>query len=348
MPTIRDVAREAGVGVGTVSRVLGGGAGVAPATRERVQAAMDRLGYRPSPAARALSRRRTSTLEVVVPLVTRHFYVEVLRGIEAALAETDYALVIRTIERPAARERAFDALAQPGRADGIIVVSLTPDADLLQRLAAARMPAVLVDVAHPDFPSVRVDHAGAAAESTRYLLGLGHRRIALVEQRGEHVSPDLAAERRRGYREALVAAGEYPRPEYEVSADPGPEGGEAASDALLRLSEPPTAFLMGSDTQAVGVLQAVRGQGGRIPRDLSVVGYGDIEMSRYVGLTTMRVPVRELGRRGGEMLLATLAGPPTTPPQERLAAEMIVRRTAAAPGEQAAGGAPPWLSEPSG
>ncbi|MCC7024007.1 MAG: LacI family DNA-binding transcriptional regulator [Thermomicrobiales bacterium] len=341
MATIRDVAREAGVGVGTVSRVLGGGAQVAPATRERVEAAMARLGYRPNTAARALSQRRTHTLEVVVPLVTRHFYVEVLRGIEEALAGTDYAVVIRTIERPASRGHAFAALGQGGRADGVIVVSVTPDDDLLARLEAAKLPAVLVDAADLALPSVVVDHVGAAREATRYLLGLGHRRIAIADTPDDPFTPGVAVERQRGYRMALAEAGVLPRAEYQIAAEASPEGGAAACEALLALPEPPTAILACSDTRAVGVLQAARKLGKRVPRDLSIMGYGDIEMSRHLGLTTMRIPVRELGQAGVGLLLEALAEPPAIPPQITLEAELIVRRTAVEPG-QAGGKEPPW------
>ncbi|MCC6313231.1 MAG: LacI family DNA-binding transcriptional regulator [Thermomicrobiales bacterium] len=325
--TIRDVARAAGVGVGTVSRVLSGGARGAPATRARVEAAMAQLGYRPSATARALSQGRTHTLEVVVPLVTHHVYVEVLRGIETALADTDYAVVIRTVERAAARDRAFAALGQGGRADGVLVVSLAPTPELLERIAAARLPTVLVDAAHPDLPSVSVDHAAATAEAIRFLRDLGHDRIALVDEPGDHFAPAFAAERRRGFRMALGEANLAPRADYEIVTAGGPEGGVEAAAALLALPDPPTAVVVGSDTQAVGLLQEARRRGRHVPRDLSVVGYGDIEMSRHIGLTTVRVPVRELGRRGVEVLLAELAGS-TEPAQIRLPTELMVRKTA--------------------
>lgn len=333
MSTIRDVAREAGVGVGTVSRVLSGGARVAPATRARVEAAILKLDYHPSPAARALSRRRTHTLEVVVPLATRHFYVEVLRGIEEALAETDYAVVIRTIDRPAARDRALAALGQRGRADGVIVVSLAPTDSLLAQLAAARVPAVLVDALHPTLPSVYVDHQAAAMAATRHLLAEGHQRIAIVDQDEDPAMPAAVSERQRGYRMALEAAGIPWKSEYEMVREPDPEGGMAAAAALLALPEPPTAVFVGSDIQAVGVLQEARRGGRRVPRDLAIAGYGDIEMSHHIGLTTMRVPVRELGQRGVELLLEAISGS-AAPRQVQLPAELIVRRTTAPPGRQ--------------
>ena len=158
LATIRDVAREAGVGVGTVSRVLGGQPRVAPATREKVEAAIERLGYHPNAAAQALSRKRTDTLEVAVPLVSRDFYVEVLRGIEIALEGSGYSLLIRTIERAEDRARVFAALAAPGRADGAIIVSQAPTPALVRRLDAERMPAVLVDGLCSKLPSIAVDN----------------------------------------------------------------------------------------------------------------------------------------------------------------------------------------------
>ena len=332
MPTIRDVAREAGVGVGTVSRVLGGSLQVAPQTRARVEAAIQRLGYRPSPAARALSRRRSHTLEVVVPLFTRHFYVEVLRGIETALAPTDYALVIRTVERPADRERALAALGGRGRADGAVIVSLRPTPEVVERLAAVGLPAVLVDAAHPGLASVAVDHAAAAAMATRYLLELGHRRIALVDHHEDPFSPVVPTDRQRGYRTALAGAGLHPAPQHEIVADFSPEAGMAALDALLGVPEPPTAVFVGSDTQAVGVLETARRRGRRVPGDVSVIGYNDIEMARYLGLTTVHVPMREMGRQGAELLLATLDQPGRPPRRIELPTELVVRRTCAPPG----------------
>jgi DNA-binding LacI/PurR family transcriptional regulator len=343
MPTIRDVAREAGVGVGTVSRVLSGHPRVAPATRARVEAAVARLGYRPSSAARALARGQSHTLEVVVPLITRHGYVELLRGIEDGLAESDYALVIRTIERPAARERAFTDLGHTSRADGIIFVSLTPPEEVVQRLRQARMPVVLVDREHPDLPGVAVDHEAAAALATRHLIELGHRRIALVDHPAEGLTPGVPEDRRRGFQAAMAEAGLAVRPENLLVMDLSPEGGMAAVETMLALPEPPTAVLVGSDTQAVGVLEATRRRGLRVPRDLAVVGYGDIEMSHHIGLTTVRVPVRDLGRQGVAMLLSEITAPSSPPTRTWLSAELIVRRTTAAPGDGSRGG---WLTLP--
>jgi DNA-binding LacI/PurR family transcriptional regulator len=340
-PTIEDVARAAGVGLGTASRALGGRPHVAADTRARVQAAARRLGYRPSAAARALSRGRTHTLEVVVPLATRYYYVEALRGIEDALAATDYALVIRTVERPADRDRVFDARDARARADGLLLVSVPPTPGLLARLAGAGVPAVLVDAEHAPLASVAVDHEAAAAGAVAHLLGLGHRRVGLIDHPRE---PWLApggdggaaararagsrpAARRRGYRRALAAAGLRPAPELERVAAYSPAGGAAALAALLALPRGPTAVFVGSDTQTLGVLDGARRAGRRVPDDLAVVSYNDVELARYLGLTTVRVPIREMGRRGTELLLARLAAPGVPPVRERLPTRLVVRQT---------------------
>jgi DNA-binding LacI/PurR family transcriptional regulator len=327
MPTIRDVAQVAGVGIGTVSRVLSADPHVAAETRRRVQAAIDQLGYRSSPVARALRRGRSLTLDVLVPLFTRHFYVEVLRGLTAAVVDSDYALVIRTIERPGDRDRAFAACGAPGGADGVVIVSLTPPPGLLERLGTAQVPLVLVDSTDAGVVSVSVDYRAGAIAAMQHLLALGHRRIALIDRQADPFAFQDPGERRAGYRHALVAAGLPLIPAYEVVTDYSPEAGQAALGPLLSLPAPPTALLVGSDSQALGVLAAARESGVRVPEDLSVVGYNDIEIAPYLGLTTIRVPMAEMGRQGGERLLQQVerTGPP--PGAVILPADLIVRAT---------------------
>jgi DNA-binding LacI/PurR family transcriptional regulator len=328
--TIQDVAREAGVGLGTASRALSGNPHVADATRARVRAAAERLGFRPSAIARAFSRGRTQTLEVVVPLLTPYFYVEVLRGIEQALANSEYTLLIRTIERRADRDRVLREKNLRRRVDGVLLVSLSPTRELIGRVARAALPLVLVDAHDPRLPGVAVDHAAAAAGAVRHLLGLGHRRIALVDHLEDPFAPVYPDARHRGYRAALAEAGLRPRPTYERVAAFSPEGGAAALRALLELRQPPTAVFAGSDTQALGVLEAARQAGRRVPEDLAVVGYNDIELAAYLGLTTVHVPMRELGRRGVELLLAAIERPEAPLEHVRLPAELVVRETSGA------------------
>jgi DNA-binding LacI/PurR family transcriptional regulator len=325
--TIEDVAREAGVGVGTVSRVLSGHPRVAPKTRARVQAAIERLGYRPSRAAQALARGRSHTIEVIAPLLTRYYYFEILRGVLGALAETNYLLNIRVLERPADRDRAFAEVDRRGHPDGLLVVRVRPTGELVARLARARVPVVLLDAAHPDVAGVEVDHYAAAAAMAAHLLTLGHRRIALVDRVDDPFDQAVLNSRRQGYRDALARAGVRHRPEYEPAAEWSAEGGATALDALLALPEPPTAVFAGGDTLAIGVLDRARQRGLAVPGDLAVCGYGDIELARFLGLTTVRVPMRTMGRRGAERLMAAIEDRALAPAHERLPTELVVRRS---------------------
>jgi DNA-binding LacI/PurR family transcriptional regulator len=331
VPRIEDVAREAGVGVGTVSRVLSGRGYVAKTTRTRILAACERLGYQPSRAARALSRRRTQILEVVVPPLTRAFYAEIFRGIEVGLTDTDYSLVIRTVERQASRDRVFATCCLRGRADGMLLVSLAPTPELIDRLATQGTPAVLVDGAHPGLSSVGVDHEAGEARAARHCIELGHRRIALIDHLEDEFTPISPTPRQRGYRATMEAAGLPAPPAYQRITDFQAAAGGAALDALLDLPEPPTAVLVGSDTQAMGVLDTARRRGLRVPEDLTVVGYNDIDPAQYLDLTTVRAPTRALGEQGMALLLTALEQPAAAPQTIRLPTELVIRGTCGSP-----------------
>jgi DNA-binding LacI/PurR family transcriptional regulator len=334
-PTIRDVAREAGVGLGTVSRVLAGSPRVSDGTRGRVTAAIERLGYHPSQSARALSRGRSQTLEVILPLLTRYYYFEVLGGVLAATADTSYCLNLRVLELPDDRDRTFAEVDRRGHPDGLLVVRVRPTEALAARLDRAGVPAVLVDAAQPRgdrlMPSIGVDHRAAAGAMAAHIVSLGHRRIALVDRRADPFDRSVLAARRRGYRDALARAGIEHRPEYEPDAQWSAEGGAAALDALMALPKPPTAVLAGSDTQAIGVLDRARRRGLRVPGDLAVCGYGDIELARYLELTTVRVPMRAMGERAVALLLDGIEGRTGSAGPVRLTAELVVRTTCGAP-----------------
>jgi LacI family transcriptional regulator len=255
----------------------------------------------------------------------------VLRGVVAALADTDYLLNLRVLERPADRDRAFAEADRRGHPDGLLLVRVPPTDELRSRLTLAGVPLVLVDGAHPDVPGVSVDHRAATAAMTAHLLSLGHRRIALVDRARDPFDPAVLADRRRGYRDALARAGLARYAAYEPAAEWSAEGGAAALDALLALPEPPTAVLTGGDTIAIGVLDHARRRGLAVPGDLAVCGYGDVELARYLGLTTVHVPMGDLGRRGAEILLAAMADPNAPPTHELLPTELVVRTTCGVP-----------------
>src|SRR3954469_21140999 len=332
---IADVAALAGVGVATVSRVLNGRANVRAGTREKVLEAIDALQYRPSPMARALSLRRTHVIGVVVPFFTSPSAVERVRGVAGVLARSPYDLMLFDIESEDRREHAFRLFDRGDRSDGLLLISLIPPDDEVERLRAAGLPCVLVDAPHPALPSIVIDDVRGGELATSHLIELGHHRIAFLGDK----SPDpfrfaSSLDRTRGYERALAHAGIELRPEFVREGTQSHHVARSTAIDLLRLPERPTAVFAASDTQALGVLEAARILNIRVPEELSVVGFDDIEMASHVGLTTVRQPLFESGRRGTELLLQMLGG---AAPQlgdhhvEQLAVEIVVRSTTAAP-----------------
>ena len=331
-PRIADVAAHAGVGVATVSRVLNGRANVAVATRERVLEAIKTLDYHPSSVARNLSLRRTLVIGVVTPFLTDSSPIERVRGIVTALGESEYDLALFDVESPGRQRRAFRLLADPHRTDGLLIVSMVPPGDEVSRLQTAGIATVLIDGRVDGFPSVVIDDVEGAAMATRYLLQLGHRRVAFIGDK----PPDgfrfhSARDRTVGYERALSELELPVRPEYVREGTHSRHVARSIAEELLRLPEPPTAIFAASDTQALGVLEAAREFRLRVPEDLSVIGFDDIEIASYAGLTTIRQPLFESGRRGAELLLAALAGTPPATRVERLQLDLIVRGTTSPP-----------------
>jgi DNA-binding LacI/PurR family transcriptional regulator len=293
---------------------------------------MQRLGYRPSPVARALSRRRTDILEVILPSFNPHRYVEVLRGIEEAIVATNYALIVRSVERGSDPKRILLDAGAHDRVDGILLASLTPTDRLLDLLAERRMPIVLVDCTHPRLPSVIADYDGAAVV-VAHLRILGHRRIGVLNRPDEPWGSVKACGRSTAYRLAMEAA-ELPfDPAYHLSRDDSAEGGRSALEHFLGLPEPPTAVAAASDMQAIGVLDGARRHGRAVPDEIAVVGEDGIEFASYLDLTTVRVPMRAMGCLGARMLLGLIEGesPPVGP--LRLPVDLVVRGSTRRPSD---------------
>jgi LacI family transcriptional regulator len=330
--TIAEVAKQAGVGVATVSRVLNGSPAVREETRRRVLDAIEALGYAPNAAARALSTGRSLAVAVVAPFFTRPSVMERLRGVSHVLAGAGYQLVLFDVERPGEAAEYFRRLSGGGGLDALLSISLCPADDDLERFADAGVPVILVDHPHVSVPAVHTDDVAGGRLATEHLLELGHRRIAFLGDFEHNYYGFVSSARRRvGYEQALAAAG--------IEVDPaivlrGPHGREAAA-ALTREAldgpEPPTALFAASDTQAVGALEAAEALGARVPGDLSVVGYDDIELARHAGLTTVAQPLEESGACGAAMVLAALEGGPIH--GRKLPVALVVRHTTAASGK---------------
>jgi DNA-binding LacI/PurR family transcriptional regulator len=321
------VAARAGVGVATVSRVMNGSASVRPATRERVLDAVKALNYRPSSVARNLSLQRTMVVAALLPWFTNPSAVQRVRGIVDGLSSSSYDLMIFDIESEARQRRAFELFDRGDRADGLLVVSTLPPEQEVERIQAARIPCILVDAVHPALPSIAVDDVAGGELATRHLVELGHRRIALIGDPPPEFRYEWSRDRTRGYERALRQAGIEVLSEYVREGTRLLHVARAIATELLSLPERPTAIFASSDTQALGALEAARGLGIRVPQELSIVGFDDIEVASYVGLTTVRQPLAESGRRGAELLLRALGGRPVDLRTELLPLELVVRGT---------------------
>ena len=184
---------------------------------------------------------------------------------------------------------------------------------------------------HPRLWRVGVDHDSAAERAAAYCLGLGHERMGLIDRRVDPFEPLSPGICQRGFETALATAGRAAAADHERLAEPGAAAGAFALDELLAGPEPPTAVIVGSEAQALGALAAARASGKRVPQDLSLVGYNDTQVGRDLGLTTMRVPLRELGRVATETVLSVLAEPGMPVAPRYLPTELAVRRTCGPP-----------------
>jgi DNA-binding LacI/PurR family transcriptional regulator len=324
---IADVAARAGVGVATVSRVLNGRANVRPATRDRVLDAIRTLNYRPSSVARNLSLQRTMVIGALLPWFTNPSAVQRVRGIVDGLSGSPYDLMVFDIESEDRQRRAFELFDRGDRADGLLVVSTNPPDLEVERINAAGLPCILVDGVHPSLPSIAVDDVAGGEMATRHLVELGHRRIALIGDPPPEFRFDWSRDRTRGYEQALSRAGIDVRPEYVREGTRLLHVARGIAAELLALPDRPTAVFAASDTQAFGTLEAARALGIRVPEELSVIGFDDIEVASYVGLTTVRQPLFESGRRGAELLLRALSGRQVDVRTELLPLELVVRST---------------------
>jgi DNA-binding LacI/PurR family transcriptional regulator len=333
--TIRDVAKRAGVGLGTVSRVINDSPSVSDATRRRVHQVITELNFVPSTSARRLSLGKTLTIAAVVPFFTRPSVIERLSGIESSLAESEYDLVIYNVETVQRRDACVRDLPRRARADGVLIISLSPRDEDVPYLISAEVPIVLVDANHPSLTALNrivVDDIDGGRVATQHLVDLGHRRIGYLSDPFENPFNFTSSRQRyQGYKQALEAVNIEISSEYLGQGEHGRYEAHLLALSMLRLPQPPTAIFAASDTQALGVLEAARDLELRVPEDLSVIGYDDIEVAEYLGLTTMRQLLFESGQRGVERLLEVLQDPPVQPVCEVLPANLIVRRTTAPP-----------------
>jgi len=334
--TIADVAADAGVGVGTVSRVLNGSEQVRESTQRAVLDSIDRLGYRPSHAAAALVRGTPRTVALIVAHLTRPSTVMRVASALAVLEERGYDAIVYNVDSPLERDRHLEALLPTHRADGVLTICLPLSRDQLDLFARAGVALVSVDGTNPGVPQTVINDVAGGRLATGHLIALGHRRIGFVGDMPFSRPPaglgfTSSAHRLRGYKQALVAAG--------IQVEPGlirrgPHDAATAAELaarLLKSPDPPSAIFAASDTQAIGVLSAADRLGVAVPERLSVVGFDDIESAAFLDLSTVRQPLALSGAEGARRLCALLRGERVRSRRQELPIELMARGSSAEP-----------------
>jgi len=326
--TIHNVAQEAGVGIGTVSRVVNNSPDVKPATRERVLAAIHRLNYKPDPIARSMISKRTNSIGTIVPFFTRPSFMERLRGVEAVIARLGRELVLYNVETSAQRDHFFRELPLHRKVDGLLIISLSPDDAAARRFRELGTPVVLIDAYSPLLTSLVVNNVEGAYQAVKRLIELGHRHIGFINGEIEgNFKFNTANDRLIGLHRALGEAGLLFEPEQVLISEWSRKGGKHAALQLLTQQKRPTAIFAASDVQAVGALEAARELGLRVPEQLSVIGFDGIEISELLELSTMQQPLQEMGELGASRLVELIENPSHPPELIRFDTKFVERRT---------------------
>ncbi|WP_085689221.1 MULTISPECIES: LacI family DNA-binding transcriptional regulator [unclassified Pseudomonas] len=330
MATIKDVAALAGISYTTVSHVVNKTRPVSEEVRLKVEAAIKSLDYVPSAVARSLKAKTTATIGLLVPNSLNPYFAELARGIEDYCERNGYCVILCNSDDNPDKQRSYLRVLLEKRIDGLIVASAGGDSGLAQGLAGVKTPMVIVDrgLEGVDADLVRIDHEYGAYLATRHLLELGHRDIATI---GGPASTSVAQMRQAGFARALKEAGVDVSPLRMLESDFTSTGGYNAASVLLERN-PPSAIFAGNDMIGIGVLRAAAERNVRVPAELSVIGFDDIQMSRYVypALTTVGQSILQLGEMAAEVLLRRIATPGLATDQ-RIVTPSIVLRESTAP-----------------
>jgi LacI family transcriptional regulator len=330
--TIREVAKQAGVSVATVSRVMNNSGPVRAETRERVERVAEALQYTPHSGAQGLIMRRTRNLGVILPDLYGEFFSEVIRGMDQATQRAGYNLLVSSSHDDRAE---IDAAvrAMRGRVDGLVLMTPDTGVDGVAEVIRPALPVVLMNTAASSagVHTINVDNFGGSYAMVRHLVSGGHVRVGLIG--GDPENHD-ARERRRGYEAALRDAGLEVRPEWQVESDFRKGGGWAAARVLMGGGGArPTAIFAANDAMAVGALSSLQEMGLAVPDDVAVAGFDDIPLARYLRppLSSVHVDNSGLGARAVELLLESVEGGWTDPIHEILPTTLVIRRSCGVP-----------------
>lgn len=332
--TIHDVAERAGVSPATVSRVVNETGETADATRKRVLEAVEELRYRPSRTAKSLSEGSTQTIAVAVPTFTTPFHNELLKGVRDRLKEFNTDLLLCDLEWSDPEASLLDFLDR-GAMDGLLAAGLSMTEEIAKEVQKLGGPTVLIGTRGANFDSFYWDETTGAQMATEHLIERGHTRIGMLTT---HRESPIREARVRGYKDALSAAGIQPQDEWvaegrtEKHAGFSEESGYEAMETLLATDSSITAVFASSDVQAIGAWQALRQRNLHVPDDIALVGYDDIKVSRFIGLTSVAQNMHDIGARATDLLLQRLQDTaPADLLSEAVTPELVVRDSSGSP-----------------
>jgi LacI family repressor for deo operon, udp, cdd, tsx, nupC, and nupG len=329
MSTIRDVSKEAGLSIATVSRALSSPEKVTKESLKKVHEAIELLQYRPNMLSQKFRNKQANTIVILVPDIANLFFAKVISGIESVAQKKGFSVLLGDTRDSKALEKQYINLVETRQADGII--QLRPYSENDSLLPISRVPAVNASgCENTPYPTVRIDNVGAAKEVVKYLISLGHKRIGVITglQRNPHT-----IDRLKGYKQALAEAN-IPFDESLLSeGDFTLWSGLQASEHFSRMTNMPTAIFCMNDEMAIGAMKGLKSKGLRLPQDISITGFDDLDVSRYCDppLTTVAQPAEKIGERSADLLFQLLDEQQPTQTEYVLPIEFIIRQSTAPP-----------------
>lgn len=330
--TIYDVAKQASVGIGTVSRVINNSSQITEKTKEKVLSVIKELNYQPHIVAQSLARRKTNSIGCIIPFFTGYFFVELLRGIQRKISFYKNELILYSVDDVSKKETFLSKALEERRVDGILLVSLDISSEYVQKIKEKNFPVVLLDSYHDELDSIKVNNEDGAFQATTHLINCGYKKIAMIT--GVMTSlPSIT--RFEGYQKAIAKAEIDYDERYFISGDCAPdadgfnkEAGYLGMKRLLDLGKNrPEAIFAASDIQAVGALRAIREAGLKAPEDIAIIGFDDIELSEHLGLTTVRQPTFQMAELAVTRLMEKINGKNDDVFVKRVDTELIIRDT---------------------
>lgn len=326
--TVYDVATRAGVSIATVSRVVNAPEKVNPETRQRVLEAIDALHYVPKAEAAARARKSAGRIGVLAPFFTYPSFIQRLRGVANALSALPYELTVYNVDSTARRDDYVTSLSLTRRLDGLILMALPFTETAVKRLVNHSMETVSIEVTHPSFSSIVIEDVIGGRMAADYFVRKGHTRLGFI---GDADLPEYAfptSDRRlNGYRASIREAGFELEPANVALAAQSIGNAYQCMLRLLDLPRPPSAVFCASDTQAMGALKAARARGARVPQDVAIMGFDDLDIAEYIGLSTIRQHLEESGHLAVELLLSRLENRTRPIKNVRLTLEIVERET---------------------